>query len=1179
MSDQSNSSSSSSTSSSSESDDEETLLRLQELSTQMEVKPGVTTNRFLGTGLVYDEIFTKHQCEWDTAYPENPRRLLDSYARCYDLGLVQRCIKININYAMEDQITTVHSADLVTTAQSTAEMSMEQHKELAAHYDGWYVNSCTYEASLAAAGSTLSLVDHILDERVDNGFAMVRPPGHHAMHNEFNGYCTFNNVGIGAERALARGISKILIVDWDAHHGQGLQRHFYKDRRVLYFSIHRYEHGQFWPELRESDYDYVGEGDGAGYNVNVPLNKTGMTNADYMAVMNQVLLPLAYEFNPEMVFVSSGYDAAVGCPEGEMLLTPAMYAHMTHHLLALATGRVCVVLEGGYFLQSLAEGCALTLRSLLQDPCPKLDALGEPSESMICTILNVVKVLRPYWKCFSFHQLLLPNEECEFKEVMTTPPVPGIVFSTEANRPEIFPIKNDYPIQDKGTIEHFSTIISKLIRTTDLSKPKHKCCYVFDSDMRGHKDMTMKSHPECPERISCIYAKLGEMGFLKRMLQVESRLARKEELLLIHTDSHVAEMASMQDKSQNDLNRLPNQKYWSSIYLNQKSLYCALLSCGSLLSVTEAVCTGQSQSGVAIVRPPGHHAESHCPMGFCIFNNVAVAAKLAQKEFNINKILILDWDVHHGNATQHQFYNDPSVLYISLHRYDFSGFFPGSNEADTGFVGEGPGEGYNVNIPWNVEKMGDPEYLAAFTQIVMPIAYQFAPDLVFISAGFDAAFGDPLGGYKLTPLGYAHMTHMLSALANGRVVLALEGGYNLDSMSACMAACTSVLLGDHCPSPPSQVVPCARAIDTINKVLGIQKKYWSSLKFHTRIPDVKPQQDQLKKKQRAESARPRPSSCRPKQNIQRPGSSRSTLAQRSQQSFDQFSFMPISDPIEDQGQKRPSIKPILPVDPNNVSNWPPPKGSNATDHLAAKLEAVQLSTSKALESDLKSLSFRSNLYSNKPDPEPLLRSLKPWGASEDSKKSKQRKEKQSRAEARRIKKEEKRLKKEEKKQLHDCIGSSATSGSDVAKAESAIATADIDEAALGACGGSVGSTTVEEFLKMQGADQMFAVKPLTWCPHLVEIKPMPECGLNTADPCATCGDTSENWVCLTCYTVECSRYVNEHMLFHKIDSDHNMTLSYSDLSIWCYACDHYVDNPAFFQQKSSAHKSKFGQPL
>lgn len=154
----------------------------------------------------------------------------------------------------------------------------------------------TFDLSVLAVGCTIELVDKILQNEIQNGMAVIRPPGHHAMKAEFNGYCFFNNVAIAAQRALDNGTAKkVLIVDWDIHHGQASQRMFYNDPRVLYFSIHRFEHGTFWPNLRESEFDYIGEDAGIGFNFNVPLNKPGMTNADYLAIFQQLLMPVAIE--------------------------------------------------------------------------------------------------------------------------------------------------------------------------------------------------------------------------------------------------------------------------------------------------------------------------------------------------------------------------------------------------------------------------------------------------------------------------------------------------------------------------------------------------------------------------------------------------------------------------------------------------------------------------------------------------------------------------------------------------------------------------------------------------------------------------------------------------------------------------------------------------------------------
>ena len=151
---------------------------------------------------------------------------------------------------------------------------------------------------------------------LENGMALVRPPGHHAMRSESCGYCYVNNVAMAARAALDT-VQRIVIIDWDVHHGQGTQREFYEDDRVMYISIHRHEDGFWWPNLQESDHTFTGAGAGAGYNVNIPLNVTGNTDGDYLHAWHQVVLPLAHTFNPDLVIISAGFDPALGCPEGE----------------------------------------------------------------------------------------------------------------------------------------------------------------------------------------------------------------------------------------------------------------------------------------------------------------------------------------------------------------------------------------------------------------------------------------------------------------------------------------------------------------------------------------------------------------------------------------------------------------------------------------------------------------------------------------------------------------------------------------------------------------------------------------------------------------------------------------------------------------------------------------------
>lgn len=201
------------------------------------------------------------------------------------------------------------------------------------------------------------------------------------------------------------------------------------------------------------------------------------------------------------------------------------------------------------------------------------------------------------------------------------------------------------------------------------------------------------------------------------------------------------------------------------------------------------------------------------------------------------RVLIVDWDIHHGNGTQRKFENSRKVLYISLHRYEHGEFFPKSNDGNYTMVGEGRGEGFNINIPWNKHKMGDSDYIAAFQRIIMPIAYEFNPELVLVSAGFDAVVGDPIGHYNVTPEAYGYFTHWLSSLANGKIILCLEGGYNINSISHAMTMCTKALLGDPLPAlHTAGKAPSVSCIETIQNVWSVHRKYWKSLRFDQKLP-------------------------------------------------------------------------------------------------------------------------------------------------------------------------------------------------------------------------------------------------------------------------------------------------------------------------------------------------------
>jgi acetoin utilization deacetylase AcuC-like enzyme len=335
---------------------------------------------------------------------------------------------------------------------------------------------------------------------------------------------------------------------------------------------------------------------------------------------------------------------------------------------------------------------------------------------------------------------------------------------------------------------------------------------VFDERFLAHR--APYDHPEHPGRLSAIWRRCVDEGLVERCRRMPAREASDEELERVHTAGHLAAIAATALDAFTQLD--------PDTYACRDSARAARLAAGGLVDLAAEVAAGRLDNGLALLRPPGHHAEADRAMGFCLFNNVAVAARAVQESGAARRVLIVDWDLHHGNGTQNTFWQDPSVLYFSTHQFPF---YPGTGAREE--VGGGAGRGFTVNVPWPAG-CGDAEYLAAFDRILLPIAGDFGPDLVLVSAGFDAADGDPLGGMLLTPAGYAQLTTRLMPLAAGKLVLALEGGYHLDAIAASAAACLRVLLGEAPPSPgPGEPAPHAsRVLDAVG---AAQRPFWRAL--------------------------------------------------------------------------------------------------------------------------------------------------------------------------------------------------------------------------------------------------------------------------------------------------------------------------------------------------------------
>nr|XP_019603927.1 PREDICTED: histone deacetylase 7 isoform X2 [Rhinolophus sinicus] len=384
---------------------------------------------------------------------------------------------------------------------------------------------------------------------------------------------------------------------------------------------------------------------------------------------------------------------------------------------------------------------------------------------------------------------------------------------------------------------------------------------VYDSVMLKHQCSCGDNsrHPEHAGRIQSIWSRLQERGLRSQCECLRGRKASLEELQSVHSERHVLLYGT------NPLSRLKldngklagllaqrmfvmlscggvgvdTDTIWNELHSSNAARWAA----GSVTDLAFKVASRELKNGFAVVRPPGHHADHSTAMGFCFFNSVAIACRQLQQQGKASRILIVDWDVHHGNGTQQTFYQDPSVLYISLHRHDDGNFFPGSGAVDE--VGAGSGEGFNVNVAWAGgldPPMGDPEYLAAFRIVVMPIAREFSPDLVLVSAGFDAAEGHPapLGGYHVSARCFGYMTQQLMSLAGGAVVLALEGGHDLTAICDASEACVAALLGnkvDPLSEEGWKQKPNLNAVRSLEAVIRVHSKYWGCMQRLASSPE------------------------------------------------------------------------------------------------------------------------------------------------------------------------------------------------------------------------------------------------------------------------------------------------------------------------------------------------------
>ena len=298
-----------------------------------------------------------------------------------------------------------------------------------------------------------------------------------------------------------------------------------------------------------------------------------------------------------------------------------------------------------------------------------------------------------------------------------------------------------------------------------------------------------RPHPESPDRLAVLLELVDEQLAAGVVEHRQPTLASAEDLLRVHTPAHVEGLLALAGQA-----RILDP----DTSVSPGSVHAARLAAGCLLDAVAAIGAGEGPRAMCLVRPPGHHAEPDRAMGFCLFDNVAIAAEAARAAGIAERVLIVDWDVHHGNGTQAAFYERPDVLTFDVHQHPL---YPGSGTAGERGAGAGLDRCLNLPVPAG---LGDADYLALFDRFLIPAAERFEPDLVLVSAGFDAHVDDPLGGMAITTAGFAALCARVRALADrhagGRLILALEGGYDLAALRASVAACLGVLAGGEAPT-------------------------------------------------------------------------------------------------------------------------------------------------------------------------------------------------------------------------------------------------------------------------------------------------------------------------------------------------------------------------------------------
>uniref|UniRef100_A0A5S6Q3G7 Hist_deacetyl domain-containing protein n=1 Tax=Trichuris muris TaxID=70415 RepID=A0A5S6Q3G7_TRIMR len=652
-----------------------------------------------------------HRCMWEGDHVECPERISVTIRHCEEMGLLARMKHLPFQPCTPEEVALFHEREYVNQIASTAKMDEKQLQRVCRKYDSIYICPKSYDCALLATGAVVEAAKAVVNGKCAGAIALVRPPGHHAMIKEANGFCIFNNVGVAAAYALEHlGVKRVLIVDWDVHYGQGVQQAFYERSDVLCISIHRHEQGTFWPFMREGEHDRIGCSAGTGFNVNIPLNQEDLGDADYLAIFWHIILPIATEYKPDLVFVSAGFDAAVGCPVGHMMLSPQIYGHLTNMLISVAGNRLVVALEGGYCIDSLKWSVSCVMQALLRDPLIDIAKVNVPVNPAVVKIMHLVAMkLQNHWECMrAFMCTLNRTSRKTGSDVhrLSTPVFLGWRHHV--------PPKEDIGAGSVSNPRRLWSIIRSLERLDPKSAasptPRVHVHIINEGSTRTLRSTTFEELPMSNHLRSRICYTLSETAYNQGMSIPANRTRQQMYVKLLHTAAQM-------------VNSIMKRDVQSGVIAGDIPYFCIRNTIGALVSTMRE-----------------HKVKR--PLILCTTGN-----EMSIKLKNCNQVCSLY--INTGLITDHDERKSELQLENASKK---DGLICGSELS------------VKVGLPYSILRSAERYFV--LQQLLLPLAYAHRPDFIVLELDFHSSFL-----LNMEPAFYCFMISNLMALASGRLLV------------------------------------------------------------------------------------------------------------------------------------------------------------------------------------------------------------------------------------------------------------------------------------------------------------------------------------------------------------------------------------------------------------------------